>query len=59
MANMKHYFSKLSSLQEERNYTVEDLKAAGFSRKTIESVLEQQYKMLDKLGVKCERIDLK
>lgn len=56
---MKHYFSKLSSLQEERNYTVEDLKAAGFSRKTIESVLEQQYKMLDKLGVKCERIDLK
>lgn len=48
-----------SSLQEELHYTVDDLKAAGFSRKTIESVLEQQYKMLDKLGVKCERIDLK
>ncbi|MGP3781156.1 hypothetical protein ACTWKC_12100 [Bacillus sp. 4A_MP3] len=48
-----------STLQEELNHTVEDLKAAGFSHKTIENVLEQQYKMLEKLGVKFERIDLK
>ncbi|MEC1266909.1 hypothetical protein ACGYLS_20015 [Bacillus subtilis] len=48
-----------STLQEELNYTVEDLKAAGFSRKTIEDVLEQQYKMFDKLEVSYERIDLK
>jgi len=48
-----------STLQEELNYTVEDLKAAGFSRKTIEDVLEQQYKMFDKLKVSYERIDLK
>jgi hypothetical protein len=48
-----------STLQEELCFIVEDLSAAGFSKKTIESVLEQQYKMLDKLGAVYERIVIK
>ena len=46
-----------STINEELQYIVDDLVAVGFSRKNIDNVLEQQYKMLDKLGVKYERID--
>ena len=45
-----------SSLQEELSYIVSDFRKAGFSDNTINSVLEQQYHMLDKLGVSYERI---
>ncbi|MGH0946030.1 WXG100 family type VII secretion target [Bacillus mycoides] len=46
-----------TTLQEEMQFMVGDLTKAGFSRDTTSQVLEQQYKMLDKLGVKYERID--
>ena len=46
-----------TTLQEELQFMVDDLTKAGFSRNTTSQVLEQQYKMLDKLGVKYERID--
>lgn len=46
-----------TTLQEELQLMVDDLTKAGFSPNTISKVLEQQYKMLDKLGVKYERID--
>lgn len=45
-----------SSLQQELSYIVTDFRAAGFSDKTIMKVLEQQYSMLDALGVFYERI---
>ena len=45
-----------SSLQDELSYIVSDFRSAGFSDSTISQVLEQQYKMLDKLGVPYERI---
>ena len=45
-----------SSLQEELSYIVSDFRTAGFSDATICDVLEQQYKMLDKLNVPYERI---
>ncbi|MBL8856413.1 MAG: hypothetical protein JNK57_20785 [Planctomycetaceae bacterium] len=45
-----------STLQEELQYIVDDLTAAGYSRSTIERVLEQQYGMLDRLGVPYSRI---
>lgn len=45
-----------SSLQDELSYIVSDFKTAGFSDSIINSVLEQQYRMLDKLGVPYERI---
>lgn len=45
-----------SSLQDELSYIVSDFREAGFSNSVISDVLEQQYKMLDKLGVKYERI---
>ncbi|MCP1122583.1 hypothetical protein NKR74_04350 [Bacillus sp. 3103sda1] len=48
-----------SSLQDELQYIVDDLKNAGFSNDTINSVLEQQYKMLDKLKVPYERVVIK
>lgn len=48
-----------SSLQDELQYTVVDFTNAGFSKNTINQVLEQQYKMLDKLGVSYERIEIK
>jgi hypothetical protein len=48
-----------STLQEELGYIVEDFTNAGFSKQTISEVLEQQYRMLDKLKVPYERIDLK
>jgi len=38
-------------------YIVDDLSLAGFSRKTIDEVLEQQYRMLDKLEVPYSRIE--
>ncbi|WP_106766534.1 RHS repeat-associated core domain-containing protein [Paenibacillus faecalis] len=48
-----------SSLQDELQYIIDDFKAAGFSRNTIDNVLEQQYKMLDKIKVPYERIKYK
>ena len=45
-----------SSLQDELSYIVSDFRAAGFSDSTISKVLEQQYRMLDKLGILYERI---
>lgn len=35
---------------------VDDLGSAGFHRSTIERVLNQQYRMLDKLNVPYEKI---
>ncbi|MFF2342715.1 T7SS effector LXG polymorphic toxin [Bacillus mycoides] len=46
-----------TTLQEELQFMVGDLTKSGFSRDTTRQVLEHQYKMLDKLGVKYERID--
>ena len=46
-----------SSLQDELQYIVDDFSSAGFSKSTIEQVLEQQYSMFDKLGVPYVRID--
>jgi len=40
-----------SSLQQKLRYIVDDMRGAGFQRSTIEQVLDQQYKMLDKLNV--------
>ena len=48
-----------SSLQEELSYIVEDFRAAGFNDDIIEQVLEQQYKMLDKLNVRYERVNIR
>ncbi|MDD2401759.1 MAG: hypothetical protein PHD60_06090 [Clostridia bacterium] len=45
-----------STLQEELQYIVDDFTNAGFSSSTIDEVLEQQYKMLDKLNIPYERI---
>ncbi|MGN7119041.1 hypothetical protein [Lysinibacillus odysseyi] len=47
-----------STLQEELQNTLKDFKATGFTKETIEKVMEQQYKMLDKLKVPYKRIDL-
>ncbi|MFC9777496.1 hypothetical protein [Paenibacillus chitinolyticus] len=47
-----------STLQEELTFIVEDFKALGFTRETIEKIMEQQYKMLDKLKVPYRRINL-
>ncbi|WP_245638948.1 hypothetical protein [Priestia koreensis] len=46
-----------TTLQEELQFMVDDLTKAGFLRNTTSQVLEKQYKMLDKLGVKFERIN--
>nr|WP_255292254.1 hypothetical protein [Bacillus cereus] len=46
-----------SSLQEELKNIVSDFEKAGFSKETIRGTLEQQYRMLDKLKVKYERIE--
>ena len=48
-----------SSLQEELSYIVEDFRAAGFDDDIIEQVLEQQYKMLDKLNIRYERVNVR
>ena len=45
-----------SSLQDELSYIVSDFREAGFSDVVINDVMEQQYRMLDKLDVKYERI---
>lgn len=47
-----------STLQEELKDLVEDFKDAGFSKNTIEKVLELQYGMLNQLKVKYKRIEL-
>ncbi|PHF13409.1 pre-toxin TG domain-containing protein [Bacillus toyonensis] len=46
-----------SSLQAELKNIVSDFEKAGFSKETIRGTLEQQYRMLDKLKVKYERIE--
>ncbi|WP_306008338.1 WXG100 family type VII secretion target [Bacillus sp. MMSF_3353] len=46
-----------STLQDELKNLVSDFEHAGFSKENISETLEQQYKMLDKLKVKYERID--
>lgn len=45
-----------STLQEELQFMVDDLKAAGFERQIILDVLDQQYKMLTKLKVPFQPI---
>ena len=47
-----------SSLQEELQNIVTDLGAAGFDGDVIKQVLDQQYRMLDKLGVPYAPIQL-
>ncbi len=47
-----------SSLQEELGYIVDDFRAAGYGNDVIQQVLEQQYKMLDKIGVPYQKIKL-
>ena len=44
-----------STIDEELGYIVSDMKTAGFSATQIKQVLEANYKMLDKLGVKYTR----
>ncbi|PFD04459.1 pre-toxin TG domain-containing protein [Bacillus cereus] len=46
-----------SSLQAELKNIVSDFEKAGFSKEIIRGTLEQQYRMLDKLKVKYERIE--
>jgi len=45
-----------SSLQDELSFIASDFKKAGFSNSTINKVLNQQYRMLDKLKIPYERI---
>ncbi|MEJ2044016.1 MAG: RHS repeat-associated core domain-containing protein [Reinekea sp.] len=45
-----------SSLQKELLYIVDDMSSAGFQKQTIDQVLEQQYKMFDKLEVPYQKI---
>ncbi|MGU5677755.1 hypothetical protein ACV1C4_21990 [Aeromonas hydrophila] len=47
-----------SSLQDELGNISSNLKSAGFSNDTIQKVIEQQYKMLDKLNVPYDRINI-
>ena len=46
-----------SSLQEELHYIVDDMSSAGFQKQTTDQVLEQQYKMLDKLKFSYQKIN--
>lgn len=46
-----------SSLQQELSHIPSDFRTAGFSDSVIDRVLEQQYEMLEKLGVQHERIE--
>ncbi|WP_446680422.1 RHS repeat-associated core domain-containing protein [Aliamphritea ceti] len=46
-----------SGLQDELQYIVDDMSEAGFQPQTINLVLEQQYKMLDKLNVPYKQIN--
>ncbi|MDI7662060.1 RHS repeat-associated core domain-containing protein, partial [Cronobacter universalis] len=47
-----------SSLQDELNNIVTDFRDAGFKDDVIKSVLDQQYKMLDKLNVPYNKVDV-
>lgn len=47
-----------SSLQEELNYLVADLRAVGFSDDVVSRVLQQTYKMLDTLKVPYTKVKL-
>jgi hypothetical protein len=44
-----------STIDEELGYIVSDFRAAGFGDDVIKQVLQQQYDMLNKLGVKYTR----
>jgi hypothetical protein len=46
-----------SSLQDELGYVVDDMSSAGFHRTTIDRTLDQQYRMLDKLGVPYRKLE--
>jgi hypothetical protein len=45
-----------STIDEELGYIVSDFRAAGFKNGVISQVLEQQYRMLDKLGASYTRV---
>ncbi|MFW0827677.1 RHS repeat-associated core domain-containing protein, partial [Cronobacter dublinensis] len=47
-----------SSLQDELNNIVTDFRDAGFKDDVIKSVLDQQYRMLDKLNVPYNKVDV-
>jgi hypothetical protein len=44
-----------STIEDELGNIVEDFRAAGFDDSVIKQVLEQQYQMLDSLGIKYIR----
>jgi hypothetical protein len=44
-----------STIDQELGYIVDDFRAAGYSDAVTGKVLEQQYRMLDKLGVNYSR----
>jgi RHS repeat-associated protein len=46
-----------SSLQDELQYISDDMRAAEFKNQTVNQVLDQQYKMLDKLNVPYQKIN--
>ena len=46
-----------SGLQDELQYIVDDMSGAGFQLQTINLVLDQQYKMLDKLNVPYQKLN--
>ena len=45
-----------TTLQQELRNTVNDLKKAGFGRSSIQKVMNQQYSMLNKLGVSFKKV---
>ncbi len=47
-----------SSLQDELNNIVTDFRDAGFKDDVIKKILDQQYKMLDKLNVPYNKVDV-
>ncbi len=44
-----------TSIDEELGFIVSDFRTAGYSDSVIKQMLEQNYKMLDKLGAKYAR----
>jgi hypothetical protein len=45
-----------STIDDELGFIVSDFRTAGFGDDVIKQVLEQQYKMLDHLGVTYQRV---